>query len=196
MNETIQIIRKRRSIRRFLPQQLEEEILNQILEAGRYAPSGGNNQTTHIIVIQNPNVLEELRILVEEEFSKMEYLENMYKSLKHSIEASKKGGYRFHYDAPTLVVVANRIGYGNAMADSACVLENMMIAAASLEIGSCWINQLHWLDENPNIRQKLYSLGMHTNETICGGLALGYPIEAMRDLEPLKRVGNPITYIQ
>lgn len=195
MNEVINVIRKRRSIRRFLPKQLEDDILNQIIEAGRYAPSGGNNQSTHILVIQNASVLEDLRVLVEEEFRKMEYYENMYKSLKHSIKTSKKGGYHFHYNAPTLVVVANRIGYGNAMADCSCVLENMMIAAASLEVGSCWINQLRWLDENPNIRQKLYSLGLEVNETICGGLALGYPIDSMKELEPLKRIGNPVTYI-
>jgi nitroreductase len=196
MKEILDIIRNRRSIRRFLQKQLEDDVLGQIIEAGRYAPSGGNNQTSHMIVIQNAVELEELRKLVEEEFCKMEYNENTYKSLIHSIEASQKGNYRFHYDAPTLIVVANRIGYGNAMADSACLLENMMIAAASLGVGTCWINQLHWLDENPNIRQKLYSLGLETNETICGGLALGYPVDTMKQLEPLKRVGNPVTYIR
>ena len=50
---------------------------------------------------------------------------------------------RFHYGAPVYIVTANKMGYGNAMADSACALENMMIAANALDLGSCWINQFH-----------------------------------------------------
>ena len=53
-------------------------------------------------------------------------------------------------------------------------LENMMIAANALDLGSCWINQLHWLDENEVIRQFLYQYGLEEYETVTGALSLGY----------------------
>ena len=194
MNEVINCMKARRSCRRFLEEQLLEQDLEAILEAGRYAPSGGNNQSCHLIVIQSKSILQELKELVEHEFSKMEIYEGMYKSIRASILASQKGSYNFYYNAPTLVVVANKKDYGNAMADSACLLENMMLSASSLNIGSCWINQLRWLDGNPVIRAFLEKLGLDEGETVCGSLALGR--KAVDDHEPLKRVGNPVTYIR
>ena len=194
MNEILINIKNRRSIRKYKLEQVRDEDLASILETGQFAPSGGNNQSTHLIVIQNEEVLRNLKQLVVQEFSQMIINDGMYKSLQGSIRAAKNGAYDFCYNAPTLVVVANQKGYGNAMADCSCVLENMMLAATSLNIGSCWINQLHWLDENPEIRLCLQQLGLAENETICGGLALGFT--DMKEQLPLKRTGNTITYIR
>ena len=116
----------------------------------------------------------------------------MYVSLRNAIRRSKKGGYVFHYNAPVLIVTANRIGYGNAIADSACVLENMMIAANALGLGSCWINQLHWLSEHPAVRIQMERLGLGKEETITGGLILGN--EPVRG--EWKRTGNPVTWVE
>ena len=194
MNEILINIRNRRSTRKYKSEQVRDEDLTNILEMGQYAPSGGNNQSTHLIVIQKEKVLRDLKQLVVQEFSQMIINDGMYKSLQGSIRASKNGAYDFCYNAPTLLIVANQKGYGNAIADCACVLENMMLAATSLNIGSCWINQLHWLDENIEIRSYLQKLGLAENETICGGLALGYT--DMKESLPLKRTGNTITYIR
>lgn len=195
MESIFDIMARRRSVRAYREEQITEEELQTILEAGRNAPSGGNARTSHLIVIQNKEVLAKLRDVVEQEFAQMEYREDLYKSLRVSIKASQAGGYEFFFRAPTLVVVSNRIGYGNAMADSSCVLENMMIAATALNVGSCWINQLHWLDEHAAVREFLYSLGMSENETVCGALALGYP--ANEDaFKVLNKDGNVITYIR
>lgn len=193
MQDIITTIKQRRSIRKFKEEQVSKKVLLTILEAGQYAPSGGNNQTTHMLVIQNKEVLQKLKDIVEYEFSQMEIYEGMYESIKASIRASKKGGYEFFYKAPVLIIVTNKKGYGNAMADSACVLENMMLAATELNVGSCWINQLHWLEENTTVRAYLAGLGISDNETICGGLALGYA--EITPATPIKRTGNPITFI-
>ena len=134
--------------------------------------------------------------LVKEEFSKMEADQDTYVSLKHSISASKQGDYVFHYNAPVFIVVANKKGYGNAMADSACALENMMIAANALDLGSCWINQLHWLEDNKAIRSFLRPYGLDDNETITGGLILGYADTGLPNRTPLERKGNPITWVE
>ena len=189
------IFRKRRSIRSFeADKPIREEDLNLILEAGSYAPSGGNSQTTHRLVITNREVLARLEELVQAEFAKMEVKEDTYKSLRNSILRSKGGNYVYDYHAPVLIVTANKKGYGNAMADSAMMIENMMLQAVELGLGSCYINQLHWLDENPVIRKELMSLGLKEDETVTGGLALGYA--KIQPEAELKREGNPITYIR
>lgn len=188
------IYKNRRSIRAYKDDMIKETELNEILEAGTYAPSGGNSQTTHRIVISNKKVLQELEELVAQEFSKMEIQEGMYKSLVNSINLSKKGQYYYDYQAPILVIVANKKDYGNAIADSACMIENMMLKATELHIGSCWINQLHWLDEDPVIREKLLSIGLLEDETVTGGVVFGYT--KVEPKSELQRTGNKITYVK
>ena len=193
-NPVLETIYRRRSIRKYKPEQITEAELHLVLEAGRYAPSGGNNQTSHFIVIQNSSILAELKRLAEHEFAQMEVTETMYGSLAHSILQSKKGNYDFTFDAPTLVIAANQRSYGNALADCAVALENMMLAAVSLNIGSCWVNQLKWLTDNPAILQFMKKLGLADSEIICGGLTLGYPDQG--ELQPLARKGNTVTLVK
>ena len=193
--EALQAIITRRSTRRFEDRLPSRELLEQVIEAGRHAPSGHNNQTSHFIVITDRKVLDELAVIVSGEFSAMEAGPGTYVSMSNSIQRAKKGGYVFHYNTPVLIVVANRIGYGNAMADSACALENMMIAANALDLGSCWINQLHWLADNDRVRDYLKNIGLKDDETVTGALALGYSADGLPCRTPLERKGNPVTYI-
>ena len=190
-----EIIKTRRSTRSYQEKVVESKLLYKIIEAARYAPSGGNNQSSHFIVIENKLFLEQLAELVQNEFSQMEVTEDMYKSLKSSILQSKKGNYVFHYHAPVLVVVCNKKGYGNAMADSACAIENMMIMANALDLGSCYINQLTWLSEHEVIRNKL---NLKDDEMVCGAAALGYAntSDGLPNRKPLERVGNIVHYIK
>ena len=193
--ETLEAILTRRSTRVFAEKYPEKGLIETVIEAGRFAPSGGNNQSTHLIIICRKDILSELATQVQDEFSKMEIEPDMYSSIKNSISRAKKGGYVFHYNAPYLIVVANKKGYGNAMADSACVLENMMIAANALELGSCWINQLHWLDDNTAIREYMEHLGLEKDETITGALAIGYASGTL-NRTGLPRTGNPVTWVE
>ena len=152
--EFLELAKKRYSERRFSNRQVEGPKIAKILEAGRQAPSGGNNQTSHFLVIRNRDVLDRLIALTEKAFAGMEITENMYASMKYSVTAAKKGGYVFCYNAPLLILAANRKDYGNNIADCACALENMMVAANALDLGSCWINQLKWLNEEPEILEE------------------------------------------
>lgn len=190
-------VKTRRSTRNFKPDAVGSEELAKVLEAGRAAPCGGDSQTTHFIVIRNRQVLDELAVVVREEFAKMEVTPDMYKSLKEAVNASKNGGFIFHYNAPVLVVTANKKGYGNAMADCACAVENMMLEANELGLGSCWINQLHWLDDNPAVMEYMYKLGMSDDETICASMALGSvnSPDGMPSREERNITGNPVTYV-
>ena len=193
--EAFDAIFTRRSTRKYSDVVLEKRLIEKVIEAGRFAPSGGNSQTTHFLVITDAEILKELAWVVQTAFAKMELREDLYQSLKNSITAARKGNYVFHYNAPVLIVTANRKGYGNAMADSACALENMMIAANALDLGSCWINQLHWLDEDEAVREYLYGLGLAENETVTGALALGYAADGLPNRTALPRTGYPVTWV-
>lgn len=191
--EALEAILTRRSTRRYDGRMPERQLIEKVIEAGRYAPSGSNSQQTHFFVFTDKVHLDELAEIVQAEFAKMEYSEDMYISMRNSIAVSQKGGYVFHYGAPVLIVAANRKNYGNAMADSACALENMMIAANALDLGSCWINQLHWLDENEAVRAYMACFGLTDEETITGGLILGYP-EGELNRTMIERRGNPVDW--
>ena len=195
--DALTAIMTRRSTRNFSDAPLPESLMETVLQAGRQAPSGGNSQTNHFFVIQNQNVIEDLIRLTQQAFSRMETFEGMYPSLRHSIEASKRGGYRFCYNAPALIVVANRKDYGNSLADCACALENMMIAANALDLGSCYINQLRWLNEDDGLLKYLQALGLKENERVYGALALGRPAteDGLPRRQPNVITGNEVTYI-
>ena len=197
MENKLEFFQSRRSTRKYKTEAVPEEKLNQIVEAGRFAPSGGNCQSTHFIVIKNKEILTELAELVQQEFAKMEITPGLYKSLVNSINLSKSGNYVFHYNAPILIVTANQKDYGNNIADCACALENMMLMANALDLGSCWINQLKWLNENPVILEYMKKLGMDDTERVYGALAVGYPNtpDGLPDRKPLERTGNKVTVV-
>ncbi len=193
--EALEAIYTRRSTRNYKPDAVEKEKLTKILEAARQAPSGGNSQTNHFLVIQNREVLDKLIVLTEEGFRKMEADETTYPSLRHAIEASKKGGYVFCYNAPLMIAVANRKDYGNNIADCACALENMMVAANALDLGSCYINQLRWLNEDEALVDYLRSLGMKESERVYGAVIIGYPAGGLPNRSLMTQKGNEVTWI-
>ena len=195
--EALEAILTRRSTRNYKPDPVEPEKLEKILSAARQAPSGGNSQTNHFLVIRNREVIDTLIRMTEEAFARMDFDETTYPSLRHAITASKMGGYVFCYNAPVLIAVANRIDYGNNMADCACAVENMMVAANALDLGSCYINQLRWLNENPSLTAYLRSLGMKENERVYAAVILGYPAteSGLPNRSLMVQKGNEITCI-
>ena len=192
--EAIEAMLTRRSTRNYRPDPVEKEKLDLILKAAVQAPSGGNNQTNHFFVIRSQSVIQRLVGMTQTAFAAMEADENTYASLRKSIEASKKGGYVFCYNAPVLIAVANRRDYGNNLADCACAIENMMIAANALDLGSCWINQLRWLNGNPGLVEYFQALGMEKDERIYGAVIIGYPAGTL-NRNPTAQKGNRITFI-
>ena len=194
---TYESILTRRSTRKYLDKEASQELLGKIIETGKYAPSGGNSQSNHFIVIQNKQIIDRLVKMVERAFSQMEITENMYRSLQNSINLSKKGGYVFCYNAPVLIIAANKKDYGNNQVGCALALENMMLEANELDLGSCYINQLKWLNEDQKILSYLQSLGMNEDERVYGSLIVGYP--DTNDGKPLRkalpRKGNEVTWL-
>lgn len=190
-------IATRHSTRKFKEEPVPQEVLDKVIEAGRQAPSGKHKNQSHFIVIRKKEVLQELIALVQQEFAKMEVTPENDDNFGGAIRAAKKGGYVFMYNAPVLIVVANKRDYGNKYADVSCAMQNMMLAANALDLGSCWINQLRWLQDNPVLRAYLQKLGMAEDEEVCASLSIGYPDTP--DGLPGRRVmpvtGNPVVYI-
>ncbi|MCI6436593.1 nitroreductase [Fibrobacter sp.] len=193
----IEAIKTRRSTRKFKARAVEMEKLQQIVEAGRFGPTGGNAQGNHFFVISNATALMMLKDMVQTAFAKMELRDDLYKSLKNSIMLSQKGNYSFSYNAPVLIVVANKKDYGNNMADVACAVENMMLAANELDLGSCYINQLKWLNEDPSIRGYLGTLGLKDDERVYASVAIGYPDTetGLPNRAESPRVGNEVVFV-
>ena len=196
-NSVIDVIMSRRSVREFKQEQVDESLLQEVIEAGRTAPSGGNEQLTHIIIIQNADILKEIINISKSEFAKMIPNKDTYASIVSTIKHAHMPDFHFNYMywAPTFIVTAHKKGHTNALVDSACVLQNMMIAATALGLGSCYINPLHWLDDSEVLREYMYTIGLGRDETITGSLSLGYPAE-QPPCVPLPRTGNPVTYVR
>ena len=188
MNEVLQTILQRRSIRQFLPQVPERRALDAILQAARYAPSGSNHQSWRFTVLTKREDLQALDALVREVFCDIVIAPDDYPT-KHTYQkrARENAAFSFTYHAPVLVIVSNERTYSNAMADSACAIENMLLAAQSLGIGGCYINQLTWTTDEPRVRLKLDAYGIPQAHVVCGAVALGLPASGMNRPAPARK---------
>lgn len=194
MNEVMNNIISRRSIRKYTQQQISEQDLNFILEAGKFAPSGSNVQSRHFIAIQNKAVIDELNQQIKNTFINYEVTKDTLKPIVYGKAAAKKEDYNFYYNAPTVVIVADVAMSGNAYVDSACAIENMFLAANSIGLSTCWLNQLRWLNEEPALTAHMINLGMPEGYKVCGAFSLGY-----RDGEipsPIQHKENTVTIIK
>ena len=197
MQDALEFIKSRRSTRSYADAPVEREFVEKVVEAGRYAASGGNSQSSRLFVISDRETLDRLARIARDAFAQMEIGPDTYASIAASIRASKRGDYVFHYNAPVLIVVANKKGYSNALADTGCLIENMMLEANSLDLGSVWINQVHWLNDDPAMHAEMVRLGLADDEWVTGGLALGWPATAdgLPQRTPLKRTGNEVIWV-
>jgi len=167
-NTILSCIKERRSIRKYIGEQISNDQLGAILEAATWAPSGMNNQSWLFTAIQNQAYLKELNGLVRKGIQGLGPEREAFKKVAAS------DNYCFYYSAPTLIVASNVGGYSNAMVDCAAALENMLLAAHSLDIGGCWVNQLRWLEDDEEVRSFLLQFGIPKEHVICGAAAIGY----------------------
>jgi nitroreductase len=167
-------IKSRRSIRKYMDKQISDESLNMLLEAAIYAPSGSNNQSWLFTVIQNKAVLQQLNIIVREAFLESEVNENDYPARKAAKKKAESESYNFYYNAPTLIIASNVNNYPNAVADCSVALQNIFLTANSIDLGTCWINQLSWLNDNIKVREFLFHIGLPIDHKICGASSVGY----------------------
>ena len=177
MNETIQTILHRRAIRRFDERQIEEELLQQILQAGLYAPSAGGKQGVIFAVCQDKEVNERLgKIKRANSNPHMATAKNYVSKEQPSIADDPKLVNAF-YDAPTVITMFAPKNFLFSVDDCAVAAENMMLAADSLGIGSCYIGQGWTAFADSYGQEILRKWEIRTDYYAVMQLLLGYPRE-------------------
>ena len=158
MNEMVQKILTRHSIRCFQSKQIEEDLLEQVLQAGLYAPSAGNNQYSRIVVCQDKKTNEKLGKISRY----MQFKENAPEKVAHSISAEQPSiqddfsimnGF---YDAPTVLTIFTK-NNKYVYEDAAMIGAHMLLAAHFLGLGACYIgraNEVFATEFGREIRKK------------------------------------------
>lgn len=175
MNETMQTILHRRAIRRFDKRQIDEELLQQILQAGLYAPSAGGKQGVIFAVCQDKEVNERLgKIKRANSNPHMATATNYVSREQPSIADDPKLTNAF-YDAPTVITMFAPKNFLFSVNDCAVAAENMMLAADSLGIGSCYIGQGWTAFADSYGQEILRKWEIRTDYYAVMQLLLGYP---------------------
>ena len=161
----LEIIRTRRSCRSYKPEQITDEQLNAILEAGTYAPTSRGLQSPFIVAVQNKNLLD---CLAKMNAEVMGVSTNPY------------------YDAPTYILVFVPAEAPNGIQDASLVLENMMLAAHAQGLGSCWIHREREMFTTEEGQELMKQWGLPDGLVGIGALSVGYPAGEPSPAKPRK----------
>ena len=187
MNEVMNTILHRRSIRRFDSRQIEESALQEILQAGLYAPSAGGRQDVIFAVCQDREINERLgRIKRANSHPRMATAASYVSREQPSIADDPKLTNAF-YDAPTVITFFAPKQFLFSVDDCAVAAENMMLAADALGIGSCYIGQGWPAFADPYGQEVLKNWRIPTDHYAVMQLVLGYPREGDRHPTPKPR---------
>ena len=170
--DTMDAIFKRRSIRFYEETKIDKDILEQIIDAGNHAPTGGGNQMWRFVVVTDDGFRAKLAELALSKYKVWmeEKAPEPLKAMRAQIDAVAEDPV--YYSAPAVVFV---IGKGmTATLDCPMVCENMMLAARSFGIGSCWVFFGQLPTDEPEIRT---ALQLEEGEQVFGPILLGYPQE-------------------
>ncbi len=173
MNSIIENIISRRSVRKYKPDMVPEEIIRQIAEAGTYAATGHGTQSPIILAVTNKEVRDKLS--------------------KINAEIMGTSSDPF-YGAPVALVVLAEKKYPTHVCDGSLVMGNMMLAAHALGLGSCWINRARETFERPEGKELLKSLGIEGEYEGIGNCVIGYAAEPEK--APVPRKENYIYYVK
>lgn len=162
-NPVIETIMARRSIRQYSHEPVDREIMNKILECGINAPNGQNRQSWEVRVVDNPELMEEIK-------------EAMAKAHPEMPAQSVKGCFR---DAPTMVFIARDPSYEFSAYDCGLLAENMMLSAWSLGVGSiCLGMPVRFMTDNDICKPYIEKLGFSEGYEFCLCVGFGYALES------------------
>ncbi len=153
MNEVLQCLKTRRSVKKYKPTPIPDDKLNAILEAGTYAPSGKNNQSALIVCVTDPEAVKELS------------------KLNASILGVNIDPF---YGAPCVAVVFADSTFFTHIEDGSLVMGNMLNAAHSLGVDSCWIHRAKEMFETEQGKALMKKWGVPENYRGIGNCILGY----------------------
>ena len=174
MANTLEDLKNRRSCRSYQPRQITEEELQQVLEAGMYAPTGRGAQAPVIVVVQDPDTIETLR--------------NMNASILGNPEADP------FYGAPTVLIVLADKSRPTYLYDGSCVMDNLLNAAQAVGLGACWIHRAKEEFESAEGKAMLEQWGVQGDYEGIGHCVLGYRADAVP--APVPRKANYVYYVR
>ena len=164
-NEVLNALMTRRSVRRYKAEQVPDDLLDAVLKAGTYAPSGMGRQAARIVVIQKPELREKVM------------------KLNAAILGADTDPY---YGAPTILLVFASKTRATYIEDGSCVLDNLQLAAHAVGLASCWIHRERQMFETKEGRVLARSWGLSDDEAGVGSIALGYAADALPAPAPRK----------
>ena len=150
---TLESIKTRRSIRKYKSDPVPQELLNKIIDAGLYAPSGMGRQATIILSVTNKEVRDQLS------------------KLNARIMGTDTDPF---YGAPAVLIVLAKKDCPTGIYDGSLVMQNLMLAAHELGLGSCWIHRAKEEFELPEGKELLKSLGIEDEYEGIGHCIIGY----------------------
>lgn len=153
MNETLQTLKTRRSVRAYRSEQVKEEELQQILEAGTYAPTGMGAQSPIMVVVQDKETISYLS------------------KLNAAVMGTSSDPF---YGAPTVIVVLADRSRGTCVEDGSLVMGNLMNGAAAVGVDSCWIHRAKEVFDSPEGKALLEKWGIKGDYVGVGNCILGY----------------------
>jgi nitroreductase len=153
MNEILEAIKNRRSIRKYKSDAVPREVIDKIIEAGLYAASGMNRQETVIVAITDKATRDRLSVA--------------------NAAVMGRNGDPF-YGAPAVLVVLAAADCANGVYDGSLVMGNLMLAAHALGVDSCWIHRAKQTFEEPEWKQFLKDIGLEGEWVGIGNCILGY----------------------
>lgn len=173
LNETLELMQTRRSVRDFKPDMVPEEILDKIIEAGLWAASGRNRQSPIIIKVTDKSVRDRLSRLNAE------------------IMGTDSDPF---YGAPAVLIVLADKNAPTYLYDGSLVMGNLMLAAHSLGIGSCWIHRAKEEFESEEGKALLKKWGIEGDYEGIGHCVLGYAAAELPAAKPRKE--NYVYYVE
>ena len=175
MNEIVKSIVERRSVRKYSDKMPSKELINEVIKCGLYAPSGRNFQGVKIIAVTNKEKRDEIS------------------ELNRTIGGWAEGFDPF-YGAPVIMVVLGNMNRKTRVYDGSLVLSNMMLAAHSLNLGSCWIHRARNVFELDEYKEFLKEQGVEGEYEGIAFLALGRMAGELPEAEPRKE--NRIFWVE
>ena len=166
MNEILEVIKKRRSIRKYKPEQISDADLEAIMEAAIYAPSAMNQQKWHFTVVQNREMLDKITQTAREKL--------LQSSVPFFVERAKDPNSSVFYHDPTLVIITADEKAGFIDLDCGMAAENIALAATSMGIDSCIIAMTGTLFEGDDTDGVKKELGIPEGYRFVISIALGY----------------------
>ncbi len=165
MNETIRNICERRSIRGFCSQEIPQDVLDRIITAGTYAATGRGRQSPVILAVTQKALRDRLS------------------EINREILGSDNDPF---YGAPVVLVVLARRDIPTYLYDGSLVMGNLMLAAQSEGVGSCWIHRAKETFDTTEGKKLLKELGIEGDYEGIGNCVLGYPIDTPPEPQPRK----------